>query len=36
MPIGGFSKHLFFYQVRGSKLIILRVVHGARDLEALF
>jgi toxin ParE1/3/4 len=36
MPIGGFSKHLLFYQVRGSKLLVLRVVHGARDLEALF
>jgi toxin ParE1/3/4 len=36
MPIGGFSKHLLFYQVRGSKVVVLRVVHGARDLEALF
>ncbi len=36
MTIGGFPKHLLFYQVRRSKLIVLRVVHGARDLEALF
>jgi toxin ParE1/3/4 len=35
-PIGGFPKHLLFYQVRGSKLVVLRVVHGARDLETLF
>jgi toxin ParE1/3/4 len=36
LPIGGFPKHLLFYQVRRSKLHVLRVVHGARDLEALF
>ena len=36
LPIGGFPKHLVFYQVRGAKLMVLRVVHGARDLEALF
>ena len=36
MAIGGFSKHLLFYQVRRLKLVVLRVVHGARDLEALF
>lgn len=36
MPVGGFPKHLLFYQVRRSKLVVLRVVHGARDLETLF
>jgi toxin ParE1/3/4 len=36
LPIGGFPKHLLFYRVRGSRLLVLRVVHGARDLEALF
>jgi toxin ParE1/3/4 len=36
MPIGGFSKHLLFYQVQRAKLVVLRVVHAARDLEALF
>jgi toxin ParE1/3/4 len=36
LPIGGFPKHLLFYQVRRSELLVLRVVHGARDLEALF
>jgi toxin ParE1/3/4 len=36
LPIGGFPKHLLFYRVRRSKLVVLRVVHGARDLETLF
>jgi len=36
LPIGGFPKHLLFYKVRRSQFIILRVVHGARDLGALF
>jgi toxin ParE1/3/4 len=36
LPIGGFPKHLLFYQVRRAKLVVLRVVHGARDLETLF
>jgi toxin ParE1/3/4 len=36
LPVAGFSKHLLFYQVRRSKLVVLRVVHGARDLETLF
>jgi toxin ParE1/3/4 len=34
--IPGFPKHLIFYQVHKSELLILRVVHGARDLETLF
>lgn len=34
--IPGFSKHLLFYQVRKSEILILRVIHGARDLESLF
>ena len=32
----GFLKHLIFYQVRKSEILILRIVHGARDLESLF
>ncbi len=36
MPISGFSKHLIFYQVHDKEIFILRVVHGARDLESLF
>ena len=33
--IPGFPKHLIFYQVRKSEVLILRIVHGARDLEGL-
>ena len=36
LPKGGFPKHLLFYRVRQSRLLVLRVVHGARDLEAPF
>ena len=35
-PVAGFPKHLIFYQARASEILILRVVHGARDLESLF
>ena len=34
--IPGFPKHLIFYQVRKNEVLILRIVHGARDLESLF
>lgn len=34
--IPGFPKHLIFYQVRKSEILVLRIVHGARDLESLF
>ena len=34
--IVGFPKHLISYQVRPEEILILRVVHGARDLESLF
>ena len=34
--IPGFPKHLIFYQVRKNGILILRIVHGARDLENLF
>lgn len=36
MPVAGFSKHLIFYQSSESEILVLRVVHGARDLESLF
>jgi len=36
VPIARFPKHLIFYQARESDILILRVVHGARDLESLF
>jgi toxin ParE1/3/4 len=35
-PVSGFSKHLVFYQVQEHEIFVLRVVHGARDLESLF
>ena len=36
IPIEGFPKHLIFYRLLESELVVLRVVHGARDLESLF
>jgi toxin ParE1/3/4 len=34
-PISGFPKHLIFYRLEEEEIRILRVVHGARDLEGL-
>jgi toxin ParE1/3/4 len=34
--IPGFPKHPIFYQLRKSEILILRIIHGARDLESLF
>lgn len=31
-----FPKHLIFYQTHGDGILVLRIVHGARDLESLF
>jgi toxin ParE1/3/4 len=36
VPVPRFPKHLVFYRFRNQELIILRIVHGARDLESLF
>lgn len=36
MPITRFPKHLIFYQFEDNEILILRVVHGARDLEHVF
>jgi toxin ParE1/3/4 len=36
VPVAGFAKHLIFYQSREAEILVLRVVHGARDLESLF
>jgi plasmid stabilization system protein ParE len=36
MPIGGFPRHLILYRAAETEIRILRVVHGARDLESLF
>jgi toxin ParE1/3/4 len=34
--VARFTRYLIFYRCRGSEVEILRVIHGARDLEALF
>jgi toxin ParE1/3/4 len=34
--ISGFPKHSVFYRVGDHEVLILRVLHGARDLETLF
>jgi len=34
--IAGFPKHLLFYRYHDEEVLVLRVVHGARDLERLF
>jgi toxin ParE1/3/4 len=33
--VTGFPKHLIFYRLHRDELLILRVIHGARDLENL-
>jgi toxin ParE1/3/4 len=35
MHISGFPKHLLFYRFDDDEVFVLRVVHGARDLERL-
>jgi toxin ParE1/3/4 len=35
LPVAEFQKHLIFYRVESDRLVILRIVHGARDLESL-
>jgi toxin ParE1/3/4 len=36
LAVARFPKHLVFYRIEQDTLLILRVVHGARDLESLF
>lgn len=36
ITITGFPKHLLFYCSNDEEVFILRVIHGARDLERLF
>jgi toxin ParE1/3/4 len=36
ISIAGFPKHLLFYRFERGVVLVLRVVHGARDLEGLF
>lgn len=35
LPISGFPRHLVLYRLTSEGVLVLRVVHGARDLEAL-
>jgi toxin ParE1/3/4 len=35
-PIGGFEKYLIFYLPLPDGIDVIRVVHGARDIERLF
>ena len=35
-PIPGFGNYLVFYQTRGDQIMILRVLHGMRDLPRHF
>lgn len=36
VPVKKFERHLIFYRFQNKELLVLRVVHGARDLESLF
>ena len=36
MLIADFPKHLVFYQIGQRGVEVLRIVHGARDIETLF
>jgi plasmid stabilization system protein ParE len=35
MSIAGFPRHLIFYRAEKNEIRILRIIHGARDLESL-
>ena len=36
VSIAGFPRHLVFYLPYADEIVVLRIVHGARDLESLF
>ena len=36
IPVEGFPRHLIFYRVAETTVQVIRVLHGARDLESLF
>lgn len=36
MSISDFPRHLLFYRFDEEEVFILRIIHGARDLEGLF
>lgn len=35
MTITGFPKHLIFYRFADGEIFVMRVLHGARDIEYL-
>ena len=35
VPVDEFPKHLIFYRVERKSVVVLRVIHGARDLDSL-
>jgi toxin ParE1/3/4 len=35
LPIDGFPNHLIFYRVAQDQLIVVRIIHGARELESI-
>lgn len=35
LPIDGFPNHLIFYRVAQEQLIVVRIIHGARELESI-
>lgn len=35
-PVGGFNDYLIFYRPTATGIDVLRVIHGARDVDALF
>jgi|SRR5580693_359916 toxin ParE1/3/4 len=35
MSIAGFPRHLIFYRAEKKEIRILRIIHGARDIESL-
>jgi len=36
MPVEGFPRHLIFYRFHDNRVSVLRLLHGARDLESIF
>jgi toxin ParE1/3/4 len=34
--ITGFKKYLVFYRLRSAEVEVVRIVHGSRDLDAIF
>jgi len=36
VPVSGFPAYLLFYMPRGGGIEVVRILHGARDLEDLF